>query len=194
MHVIHHTRGIVVESIDSGESDRYVYFLTDELGLIGALARGARHMRSRLRYSIQQYAFVQADFVRGKHGWRLASIIPQDHFLAPLEESGASARRFPVIRISRLLRKIASGEEKNTALFQDVRAAFTLFRRGILSETEIRELEGLLVMRTLRHLGYWGGTVPQSLFEGDLAPRIGDFKIIRSVAIPEINRALKAAL
>ena len=42
-----HTRALLLKQVDTGESDRVVTLLTEDLGKVSAIARGARRSRKR---------------------------------------------------------------------------------------------------------------------------------------------------
>src|SRR6185369_4009724 len=79
-HHIHHTQGFILGSTAVGEANRYITIFTRELGVIGAVEQGIRKIDSKLRYGLQDYAYVRADVIRGKHSWRITSAAPQNDF------------------------------------------------------------------------------------------------------------------
>ncbi len=54
-----HTRALLLKQVDTGESDRVVTLLTEDLGKVSAIARGAR--RSRKRFGAALALFVMAE-------------------------------------------------------------------------------------------------------------------------------------
>lgn len=59
-------RGLIIRTVDYKESDRLVSIFTDEMGLVSAMARGARSMRSRNLSSTMQFCYGR--FVLYKKG------------------------------------------------------------------------------------------------------------------------------
>lgn len=72
-HHIYQTRAYVVESIDSGEANKRLLLLTEDLGLVYVAAQGVRLLTSKLKSSIQEYSFSKVALVRGKETWRLTN-------------------------------------------------------------------------------------------------------------------------
>ncbi len=70
---IYQTEGFVIEAVDIGESNRLYTLFTKDLGLIRASAQGVRLLKSKLRYSLQEFSFSSLAVVRGKEMWRITS-------------------------------------------------------------------------------------------------------------------------
>jgi recombinational DNA repair protein (RecF pathway) len=70
MYTIHRTEGYVLKSSSQGEANRRIDLLTKELGLIRGTAQGVRYLKSKLRYSLTDFARVDIALVRGKDTWR----------------------------------------------------------------------------------------------------------------------------
>ena len=70
-------KGLVIRTVDIRESDRLITIFTEEMGVVSALARGARSLKSRQMSSTMQYCY--GSFVlckRGEHYWiKEASLI-----------------------------------------------------------------------------------------------------------------------
>ncbi len=70
-------KGLVIRTVDIKESDRLVTIFTEEMGVVSALARGARSLKSRQMSSTMQFCY--GSFVlckRGEHYWiKEASLI-----------------------------------------------------------------------------------------------------------------------
>ncbi len=72
-HHIYQTRAYIVKSTDSGEANKNLLLLTEDLGLIHVAAQGVRLLKSKLKSSIQEYSFSRVALVRGKEVWRLTN-------------------------------------------------------------------------------------------------------------------------
>lgn len=59
-------RGLVIRTTDVKESDRIITIFTEEMGVLAALARGARSLKSRKMSSTMQFCYSK--FVLGKRG------------------------------------------------------------------------------------------------------------------------------
>jgi len=189
MHHIYHTEGIILESRNQGEAGRYYAIFTRDLGMIYASASGVRKASSKLRYVLQDFAYLKIDLVRGKDFWRITSASKTNS----LESLHKNKEIFPVFyQISKLLKRLLAGEEANESLFQDLIKGL-----HILEETkgkkEIENVEVVIVLRILANLGYLGR---QDSLEHLIASPVADDLIFevaknRTAILSEINKALK---
>ncbi len=111
MYQKYHTEALVLGSRESGENDRVFALYTREFGLVRARASAVRTERSRMRYTLQNYARANVSLIKGKRGWRLAgaSAIHTAH--------GDSRGVAAFARISELVARLVQGEEANVYLF-----------------------------------------------------------------------------
>jgi DNA repair protein RecO (recombination protein O) len=56
-----HTRALLLKQVDTGESDRVVTLLTEDLGKISAIARGARRSRKRFGAALALFVLAEAE-------------------------------------------------------------------------------------------------------------------------------------
>ncbi len=153
MHHIYHTEGIILGSRNFGEAGRYYSIFTKELGMVRASAQGVRKMHSKLRYVLQDFSYIKVDLVRGKDFWRVTSA-------GKTNELESLTKNPEILKIttnvSRLLKKLLQGEEKNEELFVDLIKGFKLLENK-LDKSYLEGIEMFLVLRILHHLGYIGG-------------------------------------
>ena len=189
MHHIYHTEGIILSSKDFGESGRYYKIFTRDLGMLSASAQGVRKMPSKLRYVLQDFSYIHVDLVRGKDFWRITSASKTN----ALENiSRQPETRAVFAHIARLLTRLLAGEEANEILFADLLSGLSILEKSNTNEA-LRNIETILVLRILYHLGYIGGAenlndLIKSPFEADLV-----FQVTKNRAgiLAEINKALK---
>lgn len=189
MHHIYHTEGIILGSKNHGEASKYFYVLTRDFGMLYASADGVRKLSSRLRYVLQDYSYIKIDLIRARNFWKITSASKTGE----LDELMQNKNRMRVvINISRLMKRLLAGEEKNTQLFED-------FKLGLLSlqvftdMDSIRDVETVIVLRVLFHLGYIGeregiDTLAISPLGPELFYNAGKN---RTKLLREINRALR---
>ena len=67
MHHIYHTEGIILDSRSFGEAGKHYSIFTRDLGMITASAQGVRKMSSKLRFILQDFAYLKIDLVAGKN-------------------------------------------------------------------------------------------------------------------------------
>ena len=191
---LYKTEAIVFGGTNVKESDRYLYLLTREFGLVGAVAPGLRELKSKLRYSLQDFSCSTVELVYGKTGWRITNAQLVEHFGYPLTTEnyrGVEA----ISRIAQLIRKLCRGEEKNEFLYFDARNALPLFSNWKLTQEQIASLEIIVIMRVLHHLGYWGeNEALYSYLLGDISNEVlTSLKPVKPIAIRAINESLRAA-
>ncbi|MCX6752855.1 MAG: DNA repair protein RecO [Candidatus Nomurabacteria bacterium] len=193
MHHIYHTEGIILGSNDFGETGKFYSIFTRELGMINASAQGIRKMSSKLRYVLQDFSYVKVDLVRGKEFWRITSAQKTGELDKLIKkEIGLQT----VANISKLLKRLLQGEEQNEALFKDILDGFYILENKInnqeIQKEEIQNIEMILVLRILYHLGYLGNhekvdELVSSPFVEGLLPYV---TLNKKEILIEINKAL----
>jgi len=189
MHQIYHTEGIILESRNFGEAGKYYSIFTRDLGMIYASAQGVRKMSSKLRFVLQDFAYVKIDFVKGKDFWRVTNASKTNK----LEKISKRLETFEVFaNISHLLKRLLAGEDANEALFKDLISGLSVLEKS-KTTNELRNIEIIIVLRILNNLGYIGGseifkTLIKSPFEENLIFEIGKS---RAKILSEINKALR---
>lgn len=190
-HHIYKTEAIIIGSRNSGESNRILFLLTEELGFIAAISQGVRNLKSKLRYSLQDFNMINVELVRGKEIWRVTSALAtkgySKSFLKNEHKIKTTARIFSV------LRRLMHGESKNKTLFNEVSGFLKFMDKTDLSKDDTLLLEILINLRILHCLGYGSDKAPIKKFlSSDLSVQIihslGDFK---KEAVTEVNRALR---
>ncbi|OGI63420.1 DNA repair protein RecO [Candidatus Nomurabacteria bacterium RIFCSPLOWO2_01_FULL_41_21] len=189
MHHIYHTEGIILGSRNYGEAGKCFYIFTRELGLVYASAQGVRKLSSKLRYTLQDFSYINLDLVRGKDFWRVTTASKTGELEDILENKDA-LRIFA--NLAKLLRRLLAGEEKNEALFFDLIRGLRVLENAKGIE-ELRNGEVLLVLRVLYHLGYIGSkehsqSVVTSPLEKDLVFEVSKN---RAKILRQINQALR---
>ena len=157
--------------------------------MLSASAQGVRKMPSKLRYVLQDFSYIHVDLVRGKDFWRITSASKTN----ALENiSRQPETRAVFAHIARLLTRLLAGEEANEILFADLLSGLSILEKSNTNEA-LRNIETILVLRILYHLGYIGGAenlndLIKSPFEADLV-----FQVTKNRAgiLAEINKALK---
>ncbi len=190
MHQIHKTEGFVLGSKNLGEANKYFYIYTKDFGLIGALAQGVRKLDSKLRYHLQDFYHLELELVEGKEIWRVTSVRTlhsASNFLRRSEETKFLGNLF------RLLRRLCPGEEKNEAVFQELKNTYDFLEREDMPADELKNFECVIVLRLLNYLGYIGAGENVSIF----VTSVLDKEVLAKAAekrrslITEINNSLK---
>ncbi|MCX6757877.1 MAG: DNA repair protein RecO [Candidatus Nomurabacteria bacterium] len=189
MHHKYHTEGIILGSNDFGETGKFYSIFTRELGMINATAQGVRKMSSKLRYVLQDFNYVKVDLVRGKELWRITSASKTNE----LEKiSKTKIGLITLANISRLLKRLLSGEEQNEALFADLIDGLRILEIKVEKGENLNNIETVLVLRILYNLGYFSND--KNISSLILSPFTEDVLLYaeknRSIILSQINKAL----
>lgn len=191
-----------------GETGKYYSIFTRDLGMIYASAQGVRKMSSKLRFVLQDFAYIKIDLVQGKDFWRVTSAQKTNKLEGLSKDSGTFEVFF---NIANLLKRLLAGVEKNEALFIDLIKGLTVLEKiavkdpartaparqdrsgGVQSGGDLRNIEVVMVLRILHNLGYIGGNemlqnLTKSPFEENL---IFEVSKSRREVLHQINKALK---
>jgi DNA repair protein RecO len=151
MYHIYQTQGLILKSSNIGEANKFFYILTPDLGLIRATAQGVRHLKSKLRHSLQDFSLSNISLVHGKGGWRLinASLNSNLHQDLLLE-------KFKVVaKVLTLLNSLIQGEEGNEKLFHLVVESVDDLDKKDIKDEDLKNWECSLVAQVLDSLGYF---------------------------------------
>lgn len=146
----YHTAGLVIGQMTKGEASRLYQILTPDFGLTLVMAQSIRLEKSKLRYNLQNYNFVDLDLVRGREYWRLIG--------AEKKFGRASQEQINFFcKISSIILRLIHGEEEKQAIFSDLQRAWEL----LASKPPLASLEDLeifFLIRLLFNLGYLAPT------------------------------------
>lgn len=190
-HHIYQTEGFVIDSRNVGEANKIIFIFTKDLGLVAATAQGVRLLKSKLRYSVQDYSYSKVSLVRGREVWRLTSAALVSKII-----SKPSLNDLVFARGLVLVKRLVNGEEKNEALFNVLKSASDLLSRSDIDSVEPDYFECVLILRILNTLGYVSKTEGLSDFIKDNSwneSLINGVKENRPLIIIQINQALKAS-
>jgi len=189
MHHIYHTEGIILGSRNSGEAGRYYSIFTRDLGMISATALGVRKMSSKLRFVLQDFAYLKIDLVQGENIFRVTNASKTNS----LEQITRQPETFEVFaNIARLLKRLLAGIEPNEVLFVDLLHGLSILEKSKTKE-DLRNIEAIIVLRILNNLGYIGESemstkLIKSPFEENMVFEVSKD---RTKILRQINKALK---
>lgn len=193
----YNTEAFVLGALPAGESSRFVYLFTRDLGLVGARAQNARSVASKLRYALSDFSHSAVSLVRGKNSWRLVNAAPQKNFFAMFRTCPDALEL--TARILATVRMLVAGEEANPELYRVLEHAFGFLELHTQSAPElardIKNIEVILMLRILDNLGYFGSHADLGQFVA--TPTIWSAALLaemdgkRRAAVLAINNALK---
>jgi DNA repair protein RecO (recombination protein O) len=190
-HHVYTTEAFVIESIPSGEANKMFTVFTRELGMIRASAQGVRHLKSKLRFSLQDYSYAQVSAVRGKEIWRITNAKAEWN-LYQLYKTRTDIMHV-IAQVFALLKRLMPGEEKNEHLFMVLHHAFQFLKETEIKAEEVKSFERIIVMNILHHLGYMGQE--QGLTQFIDAPwsheLLTEMNEKKAESLSAINRAIK---
>ncbi len=131
------TEAVLLNTLDSGEADRYYTFYTQKYGKVGASAKSVRREKSKLRGHLQSLGIVNIMFIGIKGGHRLidASLIK-----GPDMEAFERNARFAKFMLS-----LVNGSERDDELWKLVRSVYSNSREDGLFSLKAEAL-GILGM------------------------------------------------
>ena len=181
----------MVGSRNIGEANKMVFVFTKDLGMVGASAKGVRLLKSKLRYSLQDYSYSKVSLVRGREVWRLTSAALVDKII-----SKDIPNTLVFVRGLSMVKRLVNGEEKNEALFDVLKKASDFLHHLEINTVSADYFECLLMVRILHTLGYIQSIEELNYF---LKDRVWDLEVVsrvkdvRLLMISEINQALQAS-
>ena len=190
MYRVYTTECFVLASKHAGEANSYFFLLTRELGHITAFAQGVRELKSKLRYSMERYAYVQISLIRGKEKWRLTNASK----LSDFKEIGKHREKLQLqSKLCALLERLMKGEEEDKRLFDEVVASLRFLSVMELSAEGLKDYELLSVLRILDCLGYvaprdnWCDLLGVDMWQGGVLP---DIRQKRAKLFAAVNESL----
>lgn len=151
---IYQTEGFIIDSIDTGEANKFVTVYTSDLGLVSAAAQGVRVQHSKLRQSLQDLSFASLALVRGKEIWRVTSA---RKLISLYDRRIPLGVRMMMARVLAFVKRMVTGESPNPDLFSVLTSlsAFCFSQRDQLKSKEwVETLEVIATLRILDVLGY----------------------------------------
>ncbi|MFH1175263.1 MAG: DNA repair protein RecO [bacterium] len=80
MHQIHHTEGIVIKKIDSGEADLFITILSKDFGKFSLFAKGGKKISAKIAPHLDILNKSEISFVQGKNFARATSALTLNYF------------------------------------------------------------------------------------------------------------------
>lgn len=144
------TQGIILRSIDRGESDVLLSILTKDFGQIFAKATGVRSEKSKNRFSLQEYSLSNISLVQGKGGWRITST---SHIKSFYFDHTDEIKRNTILKIISLVRRMYVGEEANHNVFEHLLSSLNEITLAE-GESGVEDVEIKTLFHFLNNLGY----------------------------------------
>lgn len=153
-HVKYTTDAFVIASKESGEADRIFKLYTKEFGMVFAMAKGVRLLKSKLKPHLSLGGRSKISLVKGKDFWRLVEAVKYDEDSIPFRSKKHFAKIIAVVS------RLVHGEERNG----DVYEALTGFYKALFSLPN-ECLEGLELIASTKILSGLGYSGSENLFQ-----------------------------
>jgi len=143
---VYQTEGIVLAKKDFGEAERLFYIFTKEFGMIKAIARGVRYIKSKLRSNLDLFSYGNISLILAKENWQIVDVEEKEKN----REIIINSKKLNLFaRIAGFLTRMIKGEERNDFIWEEIK---NLFLR--LKKEDSDDLEIFFMARLLNNLGY----------------------------------------
>jgi DNA repair protein RecO (recombination protein O) len=190
-HHVYTTNALVLDSGPGREADKLYTLLTRDLGKIRATAQGVRLIKSKLRFSLQDFSLLKVSIVRGKEFWRIVNAVPHENLYQKHKDNKDVV--FALAQVFLLLKRFVPDEEKNELLFEIVIESFQYLQNNSIPKAQVKSFEYILVLRILDNLGYLGSHEKLDAFiTEDLDEQLmRNMEKAKKEAVAAINRSMR---
>ena len=152
-HHIYNTKAFIINNFPSGEADSIIVMYTEEFGLISAIAKGLRDMKSKLRYSLQELSYGTVALVRGREFWRVTNAATE---ISLFNKALAPSFRNTLASILAFVKRFSPGEDRNNDIFESLKQISSfLFRfQKDISAEDASIVVLVTELRIMYSLGY----------------------------------------
>lgn len=188
MYHIYTTDSLILKRKNFGEGNVLLYVLTKDLGLIMASAQSVRSHKSKLSPALVEYSLSSISFIKGKNGWKITNAISKENLFFGYPDFVKNI----IAKISTVLIKLITGEEKHPEIFESVISGLE-FLKNVKKEDDL-SFESLFMLKILYHLGYIAMTdnlkvfLENNIWSNELLEKV---YLNRSELIILINKGLK---
>jgi DNA repair protein RecO (recombination protein O) len=152
-HHIYNTKAFIINAIPNGEADSIIIMYTEDFGLISAIAKGLRDMKSKLRYSLQELSFGTVALVRGREFWRVTNAATE---ISLFNKALAPSLRNVLASILAFVKRFSPGEDRNNDIFESLKqiSSFLFRHQKDISAEDASIVVLVTQMRIMYSLGY----------------------------------------
>jgi DNA repair protein RecO len=152
-HHIYNTKAFIINNFPSGEADSIIVMYTEDFGLISAIAKGLRDMKSKLRYSLQELSYGTVALVRGREFWRVTNAATE---ISLFNKALAPSFRNTLASTLTFVKRFSPGEDRNNDIFESLKQISSfLFRfQKDISAEDASIVVLVTELRIMYSLGY----------------------------------------
>jgi DNA repair protein RecO len=189
---IYTTKGIILKERALKEADKSVKILTRDLGVINAIAIGARKGSSKRSPALTELSLGKFSLVRGKKDWRLTNAELYINVYAKLKANKKLLHS--IVQPLLLLEKLVQGEEKNKHIYDILEESVIFGIENKLTDEEIKYFEIFTVAKLLGELGYLNKVDAEIVFKAPLSTDIlEDISKSKTQLLKAINKGIRAS-
>jgi len=141
---VYQTEGIVLAKKDFGEAERLFYIFTEKFGMVKAVARGVRYIKSKLRPNLDLFFYDNFSLIMARDVWKITDATEIANIKNP-----EGLKIFA--KIANFLTRMIKGEEKNDFIWQEIKNLFFFLKSD---NRNLKDLEISFLARLLNNLGY----------------------------------------
>ena len=189
---IYTTKGIILKERVLKEADKSVKILTKDLGLINAMAIGARKGSSKRSPALTELSVGKFSLVRGKKDWRVTNAELDVNIYSRLKKNKSLLHA--MVRPLSLVEKLVQGEEKNKRLYDILEDSIIFAAENDMNTDEIKKFEIFTVAKILGELGYLNNESLNEILDSEILT-LDNLKNIKSSGplIKMINSGIRAS-
>ena len=152
-HHIYNTKAFIINALPSGEADSIIVMYTEDFGLISAIAKGLRDMKSKLRYSLQELSYGTVALVRGREFCRVTNAATE---ISLFNKALAPSLRNVLASILTFVKRFSPGEDRNDDIFESLKqiSSFLFRHQKDISAEDASIVVLVTQMRIMYSLGY----------------------------------------
>jgi DNA repair protein RecO len=188
----HQTQGIILKSYDSGDSNKKIALLTEDLGLIYAHVQSGRSLQSKLRGSIQEFSLGRFTLVKGTGGWKAVGAYTDRNVF---KEFRRDEKRLKVVSsIFSLVRGLVGEGAHAENIYVPLKSFLEGF--GAVPAEDIKSAEYGTLIKILYELGYVSPKEELSGVLSDFSLSSDNLRVVKNnkeKIVAAINQALAAA-
>ncbi len=155
---IYTSDAFIITAKHSKDADLSILAFTEKFGLLHATAKSARHMKSKLRYSLQSMTFGSISMVKGREIWRLTSA---KKMISLYDKRIPAEARVLLSRILTHVERFCPREQPEPIIFDTLKSIsgfvfkdFAVLESIISLPKKCQRLEKVFLLRLLHELGY----------------------------------------
>lgn len=143
-------RAIILKYSNVSEADRLYHLFVEGRGRIVARAVGVRHMKSKLRYTLQSAELIRVSLIESKRGVRIVNAFTVQQPRIPQKEYKDVLRSFLL-----LIERLIQGEFESKQPFSLIDFIINYHYKSDSISDEKKSVYGTSVLMLLSSLGYY---------------------------------------